>query len=131
MIISSIIGIIIGAALGALIGALIIRFATKLVAKFVPPFGMAYKASFLGVAATYLTGYVFGIIDRASGNQFSSTRFILLTVISFFIYAVILGPMIKHPQTGPIGFGKACLVSLAQIITMVVIVVLLLTALVK
>lgn len=120
--IGQIIGAVIGAAIGALIGALVVRFATNLVAKFIPPFGMAYKASFLGAIATYLIGFVLGFIVGASGNEFSGTGYLLLTVIGFFVYAAILGPMIKHPETGPIGFGKACLVSLAQVITMVVII---------
>lgn len=132
--IGQIIGAVIGTAIGALVGALVVRFATNLVAKFVPPFGMAYKASFLGTLATYLIGFVFGAIVGATGNEVSSTGYILLTAIGFFVYAAILGPMVKHPETGPIGFQKAFLVSLAQVITMVVIiggVVLLVSVMIK
>jgi hypothetical protein len=47
-------GVIIGGAVGALIGAVIVRLATNLTAKFIPPFGMAYKASFTGIFAITL-----------------------------------------------------------------------------
>jgi hypothetical protein len=132
--VGQIIGVVIGTAIGALVGALVVRFSTNLVAKFAPPFGMAYKASFLGAIATYLIGFVFGVIVAATGNELSSTGYILLSLIGFFVYAAILGPIVKHPETGPIGFQKACLVNLAQVITMVVIiggVVLLVSVMIK
>lgn len=120
--IGKIIGAIIGAAIGALIGALVVRFATNIVAKFIPPFSMAYKASFVGELATYLIGLLLGFIIGASGNQIGKVGYLLFVVIGFFVYAAILSPMIKHPETGPIGFGKACYVSLVQTITMIVII---------
>ncbi|MDR1709007.1 MAG: hypothetical protein LBS70_04745 [Candidatus Accumulibacter sp.] len=116
-----ILGTVIGAAVGALIGAVIIRFIAKLVVKFIPPFGMAYKATFFGGVVTYLIGFVFGFIVGASGNTLSVTNYILLTIIGFFVYAAILGSIIKHPETGSIGFGKACLISLVQFILVIII----------
>ena len=52
----------------------------------------------------------------------SGAQYLLLMIVGFFVYAAVLGPLIKHPETGAIGFGKACLVSLVQVITMVVII---------
>ena len=122
VLIGQIVGAIIGMAIGALVGALVVRFATNIVAKFVPPFGMAYLASFLGAVGTYLVGLILGQAMGISRNDMSGAQYLLLMIVGFFVYAAVLGPLIKHPETGAIGFGKACLVSLVQVITMVVII---------
>jgi hypothetical protein len=114
--IGQLIGQIVGSAIGALIGALIVQLACKMVVKFKPPYGMAYKAAFLGYVASVLVGFVVGFVIGASGQQFTGTSTVLLMVIGFFVQAAIYAPLIKHPETGAIGFGKACLVSLIQLI---------------
>jgi hypothetical protein len=128
------IGAVIGGAIGALVGALLLRFATRLVAKFVPPFGEAFLATLYGMTAAFLLGFAFVAIVRASENNFSGPAVALVTVINFLAYSVILRLMIKDPKVGPMGFGKACLVSFTQVITMVSIVggvIWLVTAMIK
>ncbi|MBD3337654.1 MAG: hypothetical protein GF353_01010 [Candidatus Lokiarchaeota archaeon] len=114
--IGQLIGQIIGAAIGALIGALIVQLACKMVVKFKPPYGIAYKATFLGYVASVLVGFVGGFVIGASGQQFTGTSIILLMAIGFFVQAAIYAHLIKHPETGAISFGKACIVSLIQLI---------------
>jgi hypothetical protein len=114
--IGQLIGQIIGAAIGALIGALIVQLACKMVAKFKPPYGMAYKAALLGYVASVLIGFFCGFVIGASGQQFTGTTTLLLIVISFFVQAGIYASLVKHPETGAIGFGKACFVTLIQLI---------------
>lgn len=116
-IITQLVGQIIGAAIGALFGAFIVQLACKMVAKFKPPYSMAYKAVFLGYIASVLVGFIVGFAIGASGQEVTGTSTVLIMVICFFVQAAIYTPLIKHPETGDaIGFGKACLVSLIQLI---------------
>ena len=107
---------IVGAAIGSLIGALIVQLACKMVVEFKPPYGMAYKATFLGYVATGLVGFFVGFFIGLDGQQFTGTSTVLLMVIGFFVQAAIYAPLIKHPETGAIGFAKACYVSLILLI---------------
>jgi hypothetical protein len=115
-VIGSLIGQIIGATIGALIGALIVQLATKIVAKFKPGYGMAYVAAFLGYVAGLIIGFVIGLMVGVTGNEFSGGPLVMTMIVGFFVQAAIYGPLIKSPEGTPIGFGKACMVSLIQLI---------------
>jgi len=115
-VIANLIGQVLGAAIGALIGALIVQLATKLVAKYKPPYRMAYKAVFLGYLASAVIGFVIGLMIGASGGTFNETVFVMTMVIGFFAASAIYAPLIKSPANEPLGFGRACMVSLIQVI---------------
>jgi hypothetical protein len=106
----------VGAAIGALIGALFIQLGTKWIAKFKPSYGTAYLAAFLGYLASFVVGVVIGLFVGMSGHSFGGSPVVLSMVIGFSVAAAIYGLLIKHPETGPIGFGKACLVALVQLL---------------
>ena len=107
-------GVIIGGAVGALIGAVIVRLATNLTAKFIPPFGMAYKASFTGIFAITLLGMLVGYIEGATGTQLGIYGLISVLGCFSLVYAGILSILIKDEEGRSIGFGKAYLISLIQ-----------------
>ena len=115
------IGMLIGATVGALIGAVFVRLATRMVAGFTPPFGTSWLAAYLGFAASIIIVFVAGISLGASRGHVDASANILLMVIGFFVQAAIYGSLLKHPESGPIGFGKACLVSIVQLVAAAII----------
>ncbi|NJD06489.1 MAG: hypothetical protein FIA97_08305 [Methylococcaceae bacterium] len=98
--VGNIVGQLIGAIVGGAIGALLLQYATKWAAKFKPPFttalllvGISWAA---GVAIDYsvvipLIAEWFGVMILASAAA------------QIYLYAILL----KHPETGPIGYLKA------------------------
>ena len=111
-----IIGQIVGGAVGALIGALILQYATKWVAKYKPKYGIAYLSAFLGYTASVIVGFVIGFMVGAYGGEFSGGAFVLTMIAGFFVQAAIYSLLIKSPDNEPLGYGKACMVSLLQLI---------------
>lgn len=101
-----------GAAFASVLSAIVVRVTTKLVARFTPPFGAAYMASFFGFSLGSAVSGAGEFVLSAFGIQASVMISRLIMLMGFFPYAGILGLMIKHPETGPIGFGKGCLVLL-------------------
>lgn len=116
------IGTVLGNALGALLGAFLVQFATNAVAKFKPNYGKAYLASFIGGLATNGLGFVIGFIVAASGNEISLVGYGILTIIGFLLYSWILGFLLKHTDTGAIGFKTGLLISLIYTGTVIAIV---------
>jgi len=105
---------ILAVAVAALISAIFVRIACKMIAKFKPPYGMAYKAAFLGYLSSVLVGFGVGFVIGALGQSLTGTSAVLLIIFGFFVQAAIYSKMIKHPETGAIGFGKACQVIIVQ-----------------
>jgi len=117
----------------SLIAALILQLVCKIAVEFKPPYGMAYKAAFLGLVASILVNFAVGLVIgtswqttvvAASGQEITvdPTPFVL-AIIPFFVSAAIYVRLIKHPETGAIGFSKACLVSLMQLILGILLIV--------
>jgi hypothetical protein len=89
---------------------LIVQLAVKLISDFTPTFGIALKAGILAILANFIFYGFMKYILSVPVDQFSVKIF--CTAIYFFIPAGIYGRLIKHPESGPIGFYKACLVNL-------------------
>lgn len=116
LVIAKLVGQVLGVAIGALIGALFVQLATKVVAKFKPPYGMTYKAVFLGGVASVIIGFVIGLMVSASGGAMNGTLVVMTTVIGFFANAAIYAQLIESPTNEPLGFGRACTVSLIHVV---------------
>lgn len=110
--IGGIIGMVIGSALGALLGAFLVQFTTKAIAKFKPTYRTAYFASFIGGLSTNGLGFIIGFAVAASGNAISPVGYGILMIIGFVLFSWILGFLLKHPETGAIGFKTGALISL-------------------
>ena len=102
------------------VGALIIMLATRLVAGFTPKFLMAVVAAIVETIAAGIISYVLNMVLGV--GTLSS---LLALVIVFVAYAAILNALVKRPGGVQMGFGKACLVTLVQIIIEIVLCVLL------
>lgn len=100
------------AAIGSLFGAIFVRVATKLAAGFTPRYGTAYLAAFLGCAASLIREIVIGAPSRVFDVDFITSSMI----IWFFVQTAVHALLIKHPDTGNITYGTACIISLIQLI---------------
>jgi hypothetical protein len=106
---------LIGATIGALLGALIIQVLTKWIARFKPAYKTAYLASFLGYIFPILIAFLMGFFIGLFGGKVTGSAVILITVIGFFVQSAVYMIFLKHPETGSIGYGRACLISAIQL----------------
>jgi hypothetical protein len=97
------------------VGAGIIMLATRLVAGFTPKFLTALIAAIIETIAAGVISWCLGMV--LGGGALSS---LLSLVIVFVAYAAILNAIVKRPDGSQMGFGKACLVTLVEIIIEIV-----------
>ena len=98
-------------AIGSLIGTLLLQFATQVFAQFKPTYGRAYGIIFLVSYVSWVGGY-FIWSDIGGGDASNTSAYIITGVIGFLMGSVIFSKMLRHPETGPIGFVKGILISL-------------------
>lgn len=98
------------------IGALIIMLATKIAAGFGPRFGQCFLAA---LAATILAAILSWIIGMVLGS--GGIASIVSLVLVFLLNSAIINAIVKRPDGNQMGFGKACLVSLIQIVIEIII----------
>ncbi len=115
--------VLLAIAIGALLGALFLQFITRLVLKFTPPYGMAYKAVLIAGAVSVVVGFVTGFGLGIAGYEFSHPVQASMWPIGLVIATYVYGRVLVHPETGPIGFGKAFLISLTWVAIFIAIVV--------
>jgi hypothetical protein len=106
----------------SLINALMIQIFTHWVCGFKPKYGTVYIACLLGNMASNLImaplQLLFALIDDPS---LVIPLWLIASAFCFVIYVYILGLLLVHPERGPIGFGKACLVVLLGMLVALVI----------
>ncbi len=101
-------------------GALIIMLATKIGAGFTPKFLTAAIAAIVETIAAGIISYVLNMVLGAG-----SLSSLLCLVIVFVAYAAILNALVKRPDGSQMGFGKACIVTLIEIVIEIVLCVVL------
>jgi hypothetical protein len=109
------IGTLVGAALGALLGALLLQLFTSAVAKFKPTYKVAYIVSLIGGLINGSLGSAVAFIVTATGNDMTLAVYGVLLVVGFLLYSWMLGVLLKHPDTGAIGFKTGFLINLAYL----------------
>jgi hypothetical protein len=106
--------------IGIAIGAGILMLATRVVAGFLPKFllaaGTFVIAYIAGLAAMWILGMVLG-----SGMLTS----LLALVVLFIVNSAVLNALIKMPGGAQMGFGKAAVVTLVQIVIEIILCVVL------
>jgi len=115
-IIAVLIGGLIGAVLSALIGATVIRFTTRWALNFTPPFRAAFAAALFGTLANSALGYAAGFGAASIGMTPGVVAYVVLGLLGWAIYAAFVAKLIKHPDTGPIGYRNGLLVSLVALL---------------
>lgn len=106
---------LIGFAIAVAIGAAIIMLATKLVAGFTPKFLSAAIAALVACIAGAVVSFGLQMVLGAGG--LSS---LLVLVIYFLLNSAIINALVKRPDGSQMGFGKAALVTLLEIIIEIV-----------
>ena len=96
----------------------VLRFATKLNADFKPSFKAAFGIEVAAMAALFivydaLLSFGFSTVAVMQSMLTGAPRYISRMVVDFFLSAVIYARLLKHPDSGNIGFKSACYVSLA------------------
>ena len=109
-------GQIFGAAVGIGVGALIVQFMTEKLANFKPAYGTAFLASLLGYLAGYAIGFIVGFAVISNKGEMTSMVTLLTLVIGFFVQATFYSFVLKSPEGVALGYGRACIVSLVQLI---------------
>ncbi|MDZ7784234.1 MAG: hypothetical protein U5K56_15285 [Halioglobus sp.] len=110
------IAIIASAAIGALVVAVVVQLAANLIFKFKPPYGMAYKAVFLGYLASVTMALIIGLAVQQPPDQMADVLRALMPVLVFLVHAFVYGIVISHPQRGPVGLGKGLVLTLAMVL---------------
>jgi hypothetical protein len=90
--------------------------ATKIAAGFGARFGQAFLAALL---ATILAGVLSWIVQMVLGV--GGIASIISLVLVFLLNSAIINAIVKRPDGLQMGFGKACLVSLIQIVIEIII----------
>ena len=98
-------------AIGIAIGAGILMLATRVGAGFTPRFPIAAATAVVEFIAAAVVGWIVSLVLGAGGL---SSLVSLIAV--FVVYAAIINAMLKKPDGGQMGFGKACIVTLVEII---------------
>lgn len=110
--IGGLIGTIVGSAIGSLLGALLLQHVTKAIAQYKPTYGAAYLASFVCSSVAFSADFVFARMVIAGACRPGFAGYSVLTIFLFALYSWLLGIILKHPGSGPIGFKSAALISL-------------------
>ncbi len=106
---------IIAILVGIAIGAGILLLSTKLGAGFTPKFPIAAATTVVEFIAAGVVSY---ILHMVLGMGALSS--LLSLIVIFLVYAAIVNAMLKRPDGAQMGFGKACLVTLIEIIIEIV-----------
>ena len=102
---------VIALAIGIAIGAAILMLSTKLGGGFTPKFSSAAITTIVQFIAAGVVSWLLAMVLGSGG--LSS---LVSLVVIFLLYAAITNALLKRPDGGQMGFGRACLVTLIQII---------------
>ncbi len=102
------------------VGALIIMLATRIAAGFVPKFLHAFLAALTVTILAFILSWVLNMVLGAGG-----LASLISLVLVFLLNAAVINALVKTPTGMQMGFGKACLVSLIQIVIEIILGILL------
>jgi hypothetical protein len=130
------VGLLVVAVIGALFGALILKFIIKLLEKFAPSFGRSLLVVVVAGAVGFVAYMLLAVAMVGTGGAMvdpndqaamaamagKSLMAMGLSLVAYFlIYAGAIHLLVKRPDGGAYGFGRALLASLLYMIVMVVI----------
>lgn len=106
---------VIALVIGVAVGAGILMLAARLAAGFTPRFGISAAVVVVQYIAAAIVGW---IVSMVLGN--GGIAGLLSLVVVFLVYAAITNLMLKRPEGSQLGFGKASLVTLIQLLIQIV-----------
>jgi len=105
------------AIIGSFVAAFVLQFAVKFVCKFKPSYWMAYEASFIVIIVCHgIVDFLLALVVIISGFTVVPMLKVLSVLIGFFVTSGLVGRIIKHPETGQIGFRKGILITLVGVL---------------
>lgn len=107
--------IIIALAVGIAVGAGILMLAARVAAGFTPKFPISVAVVIVEFIAAAIVSWVLNMV-LGSG----SIAGLLSLIIVFLVYAAIANLLLKRPDGSQLGFGKASLVTLVQLLIQIV-----------
>lgn len=107
-------GRLIGAVTVVCGGALVAQFVTQKLANFKPPYGTTVLACFFGYLANLAVAFVIGTTTAMNNGQVTGTVNLLTLVVGYFAQATFHSFMLKDTEGVPLGYSRACVVSLVQ-----------------
>ena len=104
-----------------LVLGMLLQWACKLVAGFMLANGLALKAASRAFLTWMVIVKIVDCIEGDADNLVRETAFFGGLVVGFLVQSAIYTKMLTIPETGPVSFGKACLISLMQLIFFVLV----------
>ena len=102
------------AGIGSLMGALLVQLVSPPIVGFLPRYGMAYRASFIGIIAGTLAVLAIALMNGLTSWTQIDLGNPSVAVIGLVFAAIVYGRALHHPERGPIGPAKGLLVALGQ-----------------
>jgi len=117
------VGAVIGAVFGIFLVGYLLRLSVRIVARFTPSYGMVYVAMIVAFLACIATGFVAGVVEGVTrlGPPGSLRSFVAVSLICFVVTIAVYGQVIKAPSGEPLGFIKALLAYILQVLLHLVI----------
>ncbi len=113
--VTAILYVVIVIAIGIAVGAGILMLSTKLGAGFTPKFPISVATVIVEFIAAAVVSWILHMV--VGMGALSS---LLSLIVIFLVYAAIVNAMLKKPGGAQMGFGRACLVTLIEIIIEIV-----------
>lgn len=103
------VGSVVGFLIAILINSFSLRYATKCIASFKPSYWTALRGSILMLLASFATGHALGTVIEfmAIGSLHYAQP--VGVALGIGIASYVLGLVLEHPDSGPIGFKKGLL----------------------
>ena len=106
---------IIALAIGVAVGAGILMLAARVAAGFTPRFPISAAVVVVQFIAAAIVGWIMNMVLGSGG-----IAGLVSLVVVFLVYAAISNLMLKRPDGSQLGFGKASLVTLIQLLIQIV-----------
>lgn len=116
------IGRLFGGLITIVLGAFVVQFVTSRFAAFRPRYVTALSAAAAGWGAPLILGYFLAFATGVNLGGAEGIVTLLTCVIGFFVQAAFYTLMIKSPDGVALGFGKACMASLLQLVAAAIVI---------
>ncbi|MBX3690612.1 hypothetical protein [Dokdonella sp.] len=120
---TAILYMIVALVIGIAVGAGILMLAARVAAGFMPKFLSAVAVVVVQFIAAMIVGWILGMV--LGNGTFAG---LVSLVVVFLVYSAITNLLLKKPDGSQLGFGKAALVTLVQLIIQIILGVILVFA---
>lgn len=105
---------LLAAGIGSLVGAFLVQLVARPIVGFRPRYGVAYRASFVGIIAGTSAVFVIALMNGLTSWAQIDLANPGIAVIGLVFAAIVYGRALKHPERGSIGPAKGLLIAVGQ-----------------